>query len=246
MKAPESRCIMRTMPDGLLIGSAAGTLASAAGAMAYAVRGRSASILAPSVYHGNRSKRTIALTFDDGPSESTPALLDILARHSVPATFFMCGKNVRRLPQIACEVAAAGHEIGNHTDSHPRLSFHSPEFIYSELSRAQEIIRQVTSRNPALFRPPYGVRWLGLKSAQSRLSLMGVMWTVIGRDWRWPARRISRLLLHHAANGAIMCLHDGRTTECAPDIRPTLDAVAYVIPILKERGFEFETVSRIL
>ncbi len=238
--------IMMTMPDGALIGSAAGVLASAAGTMAYAVRGRSSRILAPSVYHGNRSKRTIALTFDDGPSESTPALLEILAEHSVPATFFMCGKNVRRLPQIARQVASAGHEIGNHTDSHPRMSFRSPEFIYSELAMAQETIRQVTSRNPSLFRAPYGVRWLGLKSAQSRLSLMGVMWTVIGNDWRWPARRISRLLLQRASNGAILCLHDGRTTRRAPDIRPTLDAVAYVIPILKERGFQFETVSRIL
>jgi peptidoglycan/xylan/chitin deacetylase (PgdA/CDA1 family) len=73
-----------------------------------------------------------------------------------------------------------------------------------------------------------------------------VMWTVIGNDWRWPARRISRLLLHRASNGAVMCLHDGRTIQRAPDIRSTLDAVAYVIPILKERGFAFETVSRIL
>jgi peptidoglycan/xylan/chitin deacetylase (PgdA/CDA1 family) len=234
------------MLDGVLIGSAAGVLGSAAGTMAYAVRGRSSRIFAPSVYHGDRSKKTVALTFDDGPSESTPALLEILAEHSVPATFFMCGKNVRRLPQIARQVAAAGHEIGNHTDSHPRLSFHSPEFIYSELALAQETIRQVTGRTPTLFRAPYGVRWPGLKSAQRRVSLLGVMWTVIGRDWRWPSHRISRLLLRRALNGAILCLHDGRTIERAPDIRSTLDAVAYVIPILKERGFQFETVSGIL
>jgi peptidoglycan-N-acetylglucosamine deacetylase len=234
-----------TMPDGALIGSAAGILA-AAGAMGYAVRGRSSRIFAPSVHRGSRSKRALALTFDDGPSESTPALLEILAEHSVPATFFMCGQNVRRLPQIARQVAAAGHEIGNHTDSHRRLDFHSSEFIFGELALAQETIRQVTGRTPALFRAPYGVRWPGLKSAQSRLALMGVMWTVIGHDWRWPAPRISRLLLRRAANGAIVCLHDGRGIERAPDIRPTLDAVAYVIPILKERGFTFETVSRLL
>ena len=113
------------MPDGTLIGSAAGILA-AAGAMGYAVRGRSSRIFAPSLHHGDRSKPALALTFDDGPSESTSALLDILAQHSVRATFFMCGQNVRRLPQIARQVAAAGHEIGNHTDSHPRLSFIPP------------------------------------------------------------------------------------------------------------------------
>jgi peptidoglycan/xylan/chitin deacetylase (PgdA/CDA1 family) len=233
------------MPDGALIGSAAGILA-AAGAMGYAVRGRSSRIFAPSVYHGNRSKPAIALTFDDGPSESTPMLLEILAGHSIHATFFMCGQNVRRLPRIARQVAAAGHEIGNHTDSHPRLTFRSPEFIYGELALAQETIRQVTGHIPTLFRAPYGVRWPGLKSAQRRLSLMGVMWTSIGRDWRWPADRISSLLIHGVRNGAILCLHDGRTIQRAPDIRSTLDAVASVIPILKERGFSLETVSRIL
>lgn len=233
------------MLDGALIGSAAGILAGAAG-MGYAVRGRSARVLAPSVYHGDRSKPRIALTFDDGPSESTPALLEILAEHSVRATFFMCGKNVRRLPQVARQVAVAGHEIGNHTDSHLRLSFKAAEHIFGEIALAQETIRQVTGNTPTLFRAPYGVRWFGLKSAQSRLSLMGVMWTVIGHDWEWPAGRISRLVLSRAANGSILCLHDGRTIQRAPDIRPTLDAVAYVIPILKERGFEFETVSRIL
>jgi peptidoglycan/xylan/chitin deacetylase (PgdA/CDA1 family) len=236
---------MGAMADGALLGSAAGILATA-GAMGYAVRGRSSRILAPSVYHGDQSKPTLALTFDDGPSESTPVLLEILAGHSVHATFFMCGQNVRRLPHIARQVAAAGHEIGNHTDSHPRLSFRSPEFIYSELVLTQEIIRQVTGRTPTLFRAPYGVRWPGLRSAQRRLSLMGVMWTVIGRDWRWSADRVSHRLVQSASNGGILCLHDGRTIQRAPDIRSTLDAVAYVIPILKERGFTFETVSRIL
>lgn len=233
------------MPDGIVIGSSA-ALVAAAGGMAYAVRGRTSDLFAPSIYRGKRDRPALALTFDDGPSESTPALLEILAENSVPATFFMCGHNIRRLPQIAREVASAGHEIGNHTDSHPRLDFHLPEFIYSEVALAQESIRQVTGRTATLFRAPYGVRWFGLRGVQRRLNLLGVMWTVLGRDWRWPARRISRLLLRRAVNGAIICLHDGRTTARAPDIRPTLDAVAHVIPILKERGFTFETVSRIL
>ena len=221
-------------------------VAAAAGAMGYAVRGKSSTVFAPSVYHGDRVRPSIALTFDDGPSESTPALLEILAEHKVPATFFMCGKNVRRCASIAKAVAAAGHEIGNHTDSHPRLDFHSPEFIYGELALAQETIRKATGVQPRLFRAPYGVRWYGLKSAQERLKLQGVMWTVIGRDWRWRAGRVSRLILRHASNGAIVCLHDGRAVERTPDIRSTLEAVEYVIPILKDRGFQFETVSQIL
>lgn len=230
----------------MLTGVVAAAGVGAAGVMAYAVRGRSSTLLAPSVYHGDRSRPSIALTFDDGPSESTPALLDVLEEQKVRATFFMCGTNVRRCPGVARAVAAAGHEIGNHTDSHPRLHFRSPEFIFRELALAQESIRTATGVLPRLFRAPYGVRWFGLREAQHRLNLTGVMWTTIGRDWRWPAPRISALLLRKARNGAIICLHDGRTIQHAPDIRPTIDAVQSVIPILKERGFQFETVSQIL
>jgi len=218
-------------------------VAAAAAFAAYAVRGNSSSLLAPSIWHGDRKRPAIAFTFDDGPSESTPALLELLARHNAKATFFMCGQNVRRLKAIAREVSAAGHEIGNHTDTHPALYFKSSEFIYQEMATAQEAITQIT--RPKLFRAPYGVRWPGLRSAQTRLNLMGVMWTVIGRDWMWPASRISELVLRKAANGAIICLHDGRELQQEPDIRATLQAVEYVLPILKERGFSFETVSQL-
>jgi len=219
--------------------------AAAVGLAAYAVRGKSSSLLAPSVYHGDRSRHSLALTFDDGPSESTPALLELLAEHNIKATFFMCGANVRRLKEIAREVAAAGHEIGNHSDSHAPLYFKSPEFIYRELALAQETIHRMTRATPRFFRAPYGVRWPGLRRAQSRLNLTGVMWTAIGRDWKWRSSRISRLLLSRAANGAFLCLHDGRELQRSPDIRSTLDAVEFALPILKERGFSFETVSQI-
>jgi peptidoglycan-N-acetylglucosamine deacetylase len=233
------------MADLTLIG-AAGAVVGATGGMGYAVRGRSSNLFAPSVYHGVRTRRALALTFDDGPSESTPALLELLAEHNVRATFFMCGKNVRRCPAIARQVADAGHEIGNHTDSHPRLDFRGADFIYRELALAQETIHVNTGATPRLFRAPYGVRWFGLRSAQERLHLLGVMWTVIGKDWRLPAARIARLVMGRATNGAIICLHDGRATTRTPDIRATIEAVELAIPALKERGFQFETVSQIL
>jgi peptidoglycan/xylan/chitin deacetylase (PgdA/CDA1 family) len=233
------------MSTGTLIGSTAGIVA-AAGAFAYAVRGRSSAVFGPSVYHGDRERPALALTFDDGPSESTPELLKILARHSVPATFFMCGENVQRLPAVAREVASAGHEIGNHTHSHPRLDFRTPEFIYREMAQAQETIQRHTNRTPRLFRAPYGVRWFGLRRAQQRLDLLGVMWSVIGNDWRWPADRVERLLVNRRRNGDIICLHDGRRTERSPDIHATLHAVQSAIPRILERGFRFETVSQIL
>jgi len=229
-----------------LLGAAAAGVVAAAGSLAYAVRGRSSSLFGASVYRGDRSRPRLALTFDDGPSESTPTLLDILAGQNVPATFFMCGKNVRRCPKIARQVVAAGHEIGNHTDTHAKLYGRSPEFIYGEMAVAQETIVQVTGVTPKLFRAPYGARWFGVGNAQRRLGLLGVMWTVIGRDWKWPAARVSRRLLARSSNGAILCLHDGRQTRRAPDIRATIEALETVLPELKDRGFQFETVSEML
>ncbi|HLK18272.1 MAG TPA: polysaccharide deacetylase family protein [Bryobacteraceae bacterium] len=226
--------------------AAAAVLGGAAGVMAYAVRGRSSSLLAPSVYHGARDRRSIALTFDDGPSESTPDLLNLLEKFGVRATFFQCGANVRRLPSISREVLAAGHEVGNHSDSHPRLYFKNGSFIARELSSAQETIAAITGSAPRFFRAPYGVRWFGLREAQRRLDLLGVMWTTIGVDWKLPVNPVVTRLLQGAGNGAILCLHDGRILEKRPNIRVTLEAVNQIVPKLIDRGFHFETISEIL
>ena len=95
----------------------------AAGFMSWAVRGKSSAVFGPSVWRGNPSRKTVALTFDDGPSEGTGQILDILARYNAPATFFQIGANVDRLPEVARAVAQAGHAIGNHSYSHPLFCF---------------------------------------------------------------------------------------------------------------------------
>ena len=225
---------------------AAGSLVSAAAALAYAVRSPSSSLLAPSVYRGTSDRRAIALTFDDGPSESTAEVLEILHRYRAPSTFFQCGRNVRRLPLFSREVLSAGHEIGNHTDSHRRLHFKSAGFIYRELAHAQEAIEDATGVTPRLFRAPFGVRWFGLRAAQARLGLLGVMWTAIGVDWKWPEEKIVARLLNSAQSGAILCLHDGRQLSVKPDISATVGALRRLLPVLIDRGFHFETVTDIL
>lgn len=236
------------MPDlaSVLEISLGGAAALSAGALAYAVRVPSCTWLAPSVCRGVATRPAIALTFDDGPSESTPELLEILARHRVPATFFQCGVHARRLPAVAHEVAAAGHEIGNHSDSHPLLALQSSEFIYRELARAQESIQQAAGVRPRYFRAPYGVRWFGLRSAQRRLELAGVMWSVMALDWKLPAPAVVSRLLYGATPGAILCLHDGRALERRPDIAVTLQTVREILPKLVDRGFHFEKVTDIL
>jgi peptidoglycan/xylan/chitin deacetylase (PgdA/CDA1 family) len=220
--------------------------AAGCAAMAYAVRGKSSTLFGPSVYKGVSTRRAIALTFDDGPSESTPALLEILHRHGATATFFQCGANVRRLPQVALEVAVAGHEIGNHSDTHPYLFTVTGRRILNELMNAQETIERTTGIWPSLFRPPYGARWFGLREAQRRLGLLGVMWTTIGVDWKWTHDQVTAHLKRSAKNGAIFCLHDGRVLKPQPDIRVTLRAVERLLPMLIDKGYHFERVSDII
>jgi len=213
--------------------------------LTYAVRGRSATLLASSIWKGPRDRAAVALTFDDGPSESTPLLLEILARFGVRATFFVNGANVSRLPEIARQIQRAGHEIGNHGQSHPYYYFRSAAFIRDDLSAAQRTIAEVTGVEPRFFRAPYGVRWFGLGAAQASLGLMGVMWTIIGQDWKRPAGAVVERVMKNIRNGAIICLHDGRTTTANPDIRATLDAVSSLVPQLQSRGYNFVTVSEL-
>jgi peptidoglycan/xylan/chitin deacetylase (PgdA/CDA1 family) len=218
----------------------------ATGAAAWAVRGKSSSVFGPSVWRGSSGRRAVALTFDDGPSESTGGLLRLLEGHSARATFFQCGVNAERLKQAAREVSAAGHEIGNHTYSHPRLWLRTPAFVEDEVDRAQRTLEDVHGASPRYLRAPYGVRWFGLRRAQRRHGLLSVMWTAIGRDWKLDAAAVAARLLRSVTPGAILCLHDGRGTSVRPDIANTLEAVARLLPALARRGYRFETLSEIL
>ncbi len=221
-------------------------IGAASAFMAWAVRGRSATVLAPSIWRGPRDRRAVALTFDDGPSESTPEILGILERYAIPATFFQCGRNVERLPEIARAVQQSGHLIGNHSYTHPLFCFRSPDFMHDELRRAQEIIEQHTGTRPVWFRAPFGVRWFGMGGVQRRLDLTGVMWTVIGYDWSRKADGVVKWVAARVSNGASLCRHDGRELRARPDIRTTVEAVRRLVPLLLERGYTFETVSRLL
>lgn len=215
-------------------------------AAAYGSVSRSSQLFGPSVYRGPGRRRSIALTFDDGPSEGTLRLLDYLSVEGIKATFFQCGMNVRRLPRIAGEVAARGHQLGNHTYSHPKLPFKSATFIDREFTETQHIIQSETGVAPMLLRPPYGFRWLGMREVQHKLALLGVMWTVMGFDWRWPVSRIAKHVLARVAPGGIVCLHDGRGIASRPDVSRTVAAVREIVPVLKDQGYSFETVSELL
>jgi peptidoglycan/xylan/chitin deacetylase (PgdA/CDA1 family) len=214
--------------------------------MAWSVRGRSANVFGSSVWRGPRDRRSLALTVDDGPSEATPEILDLLDRYQVPATFFQCGSNVERLPSVARAVLQAGHTIGNHSHTHPLFCFRSPGFMEQDLRRAQDAIEAHTGSRPELFRAPFGVRWFGIGAAQRRLKLTGVMWTIIGYDWKLTADGVVDRIFQRVSNGAILCLHDGRELRARPDIGVTVEAVRRLVPMLLDRGYRFETVNRLL
>ncbi len=230
----------------MLLELAGGSACLFVGSMAWAVAGRSSTVFGPSVWRGAQDRRSIALTFDDGPSESTTRLLDLLRQHQVSATFFLCGENVQRLPEVARRIVREGHQVGNHSDGHPWFCLRTGGFIKDQLTRAQKTIFEVTGVTPVLFRAPYGVRWFGLRKVQRELGLLGVMWTTIGKDWKLPAAAILRRMSRSACNGAIFCLHDGKETHVQPKVSPMLEAVNHLIPELLARGYRFETVSQIL
>jgi peptidoglycan/xylan/chitin deacetylase (PgdA/CDA1 family) len=222
---------------GLLLPAGAGAL------LGYAVRGRSSQLFGPNLWRGPGDKRQVALTFDDGPSETTLQVLDLLDHYCVPATFFQCGRNVLRLPGVAREVHERGHEIGNHTFSHPRLAGCSQTRIREEIATTQQVISDAAGVEPRLFRAPYGLRWFGLRQVLHEYGLLGVMWTVIGYDWEWEAQEIADYVTSQASNGAIFCLHDGDRTAARVDRRNTVRAIAGIIPKLQRAGYAFVTAG---
>lgn len=230
----------------VMLGVITAAALGASAAMAYAVASPSSQVFGPAIVRGRRDRRRVALTFDDGPSESTPAILDALARRGARATFFFCGANAARLPDAARRAAAEGHEIGNHTFTHPRLYKCSPARIDEEVARTQQVLGNIIGRQPNLFRPPYGIRWFGLYPVLRRYDLRNVMWSVCLYDWRRTADQIERTLCDRAAAGDIVLLHDGDTLTPGDRRAATAFAVDRALPLLAQRGLHCVTVSEIL
>lgn len=191
--------------------------------------------------------RTIALTFDDGPNPAiTPALLDLLDRHAVRATFFLIGAHVRAVPDLAREIAQRGHTIGNHTDTHPALPLLSARRIAEELDRCDEAIQSATGRKPRWMRPPYGFRSPLLSGIVTRRKGSGVvMWSRLARDWKpQPAEPVA-MRLRGVRGGDIVLLHDGDHRVTGGDRRHTVQALASWIPRWKDLGLQMVTLDEI-
>lgn len=188
----------------------------------------------------------MAITFDDGPNPAvTPALLNLLERYHARATFFLIGRNVRRFPELTREIAARGHAIGNHTETHPSLTFMHPRRIAQELARCDEAIESATGRRARWMRPPFGFRGPQLNPVVQRESVGVVMWSVLAWDWKpQPAAPVIRRL-RRAKGGDIVLLHDGDHRVLEGDRKHSVDALAYWLPRWSHRGFRFVNVDEI-
>ncbi|HSZ04225.1 MAG TPA: polysaccharide deacetylase family protein [Solirubrobacteraceae bacterium] len=187
------------------------------------------------------SGRGFALTFDDGPhAEGTPAVLEILARERVRATFFLVGEQVRRNPGLAREIVAAGHVVGLHCDRHRNLLRLGPVQVREDIARAQDTIEAVTGRAPQLYRPPYGVlNASALRLARAR-GWRTLLWTHWGRDWeaRATPASIAARVTDRAGEGSVLLLHDADDYSAAGSWRRTAGALPSVLDTLAQRGLQ--------
>jgi peptidoglycan/xylan/chitin deacetylase (PgdA/CDA1 family) len=227
---------MAMMPSAQVTAAGAAVLGVGAAACAhyatYAVRSQ---WLGPTIWRGRQDRPLVALTFDDGPAEDTPRILEVLGEAGVRAAFFMIGRQVARHPELARRIVAAGHEVGNHSYSHPIFLYRTARQTRNELSRTQEIIADVTGVRPAWSRPPCGVRSRAYFAAALEMGLRTVQWTVAGFDWkRRPAHRIARDVLRGASAGAIVLLHDGDSAD-RDHRRETAAAVPLILEGLRAR-----------
>jgi peptidoglycan/xylan/chitin deacetylase (PgdA/CDA1 family) len=206
-------------------------------------------IFGPSVERGpSNGRRRLYLTFDDGPNErATPAILDTLAAEGVPAGFFMVGDHVRRFPEIARRVAAAGHEIGNHTHTHRKLHLAGAREIRSQLQVAHGAIEWATGKSPRSFRAPHGYRSVFLRSITREMGYTVFGWTFGVFDSARPgAHEIRRRVRKRLRPGAIVLLHDGDGYDPEGDRMQTAEALPGIIQDARAEGYEFGSLSELI
>jgi peptidoglycan/xylan/chitin deacetylase (PgdA/CDA1 family) len=196
------------------------------------------------VYHQQvNNEMKIALTFDDGPHPKiTPKILDILSQYGIHATFFEIGENILYYTDVSKRVISEGHEIGNHTFSHPKMKDRVNLDLSGEMIKCDKIMCDMLGYKPHLFRPPEGVIDDGIKAIANDMGYRVILWSVDTRDWaQTPTDTMVTEILNNIRPGAIILMHDYIGKGCN-----TVEALKSVIPKLIDRGYSFVTVSELL
>ena len=187
------------------------------------------------------SQPVIAMTFDDGPHASlTPQLLDILAARNIRATFFVLGNRVNMYPRLTQRIATEGHEIGNHSWSHTRLTSLGNEGLMRELDNTSMAIQEAVGRPPVTMRPPYGLLTQRQRNMiQETRYLPTILWSVDPQDWQRPGSSVvANRIIGAAHRGAVVLAHD--------IIGSTIRAMPAALDGLIARGYRFVTVSELV
>ena len=183
----------------------------------------------------------IAMTFDDGPNDKlTPELLDLLAARHIKATFFVIGQNAAEHPEILQRAAREGHEIGNHSWSHPTFAKMRDESVRRELQKTEDAIRAAIGIRPTLMRPPYGSITTRQKQwIHAEFGYRIILWDVDPLDWKRPGPAVvTRRIVRATRPGSIVLSHD---------IHPgTIKAMPATLDQLLAQGFKFVTVSELI
>ena len=183
----------------------------------------------------------IAMTFDDGPNaQLTPKLLDMLKERGIKATFFVVGRNVAEYPDIVRRMTDEGHEVANHSWSHPALTKLGAEGFRKQIESTNEAIVKATGKRPVLMRPPYGATSAILnKRLSEQFGLKVILWSVDPLDWKYRnSNRVYNTIIQNTQAGSIILTHDIHATTVAA-MPATLDA-------LLGKGYKFVTVSELI
>jgi peptidoglycan/xylan/chitin deacetylase (PgdA/CDA1 family) len=201
-----------------------------------------------SVWAGPTNQRAVALTFDDGPSPVyTPPIMALFKRYQAHGTFFVMGCRVEQHPALVEALVKAGHEVGNHSFSHPRFT------KIAQLSREQELERTTVDldllgcpQSERLFRPPYSAFDDRLQAYLAHTHRRLILWSIDSGDWRGlTAPAIIKNVLSRVRNGAIIIFHDNNE-DAQANRQSTVEALKTILPALKAAGYRMVTVSQLL
>jgi peptidoglycan/xylan/chitin deacetylase (PgdA/CDA1 family) len=191
---------------------------------------------------GSHRVREVALTFDDGPSEYTGAILRILQRTHTPATFFVIGRLASSYPRLIAAEARAGFEIGDHTETHPPLASLPAAAQANQIAMAADAIHRAGGPSPRLLRPPYGSFDSSTLATLRQQGMLMVLWSADTKDYARPGvGKIVYTALSGAQPGAIILMHDG-----GGDRRQTVAALPRIIRGLRRHGYRPVTVAQLL
>lgn len=233
-------------PSALSIGLPLGLLATL---LADGIARPSSSLLYPTVVRGRRDRPQVALTFDDGPDpQTTPFILDVLAKHDARGTFFTIGQHLQQHTAIGRRMIDAGHEIGSHSWRHVRWqNFYGRARQAEDLQRTADFIRELTriDREP-LYRPPVGLKSPPLARAAQARGLRMIAWSIHSRDTTThDPQRIAARVLKHIGPGDIVLMHDGHDLPGRHRLAGA-QAVPLILAGLRERGLQAVTVSELI